>query len=150
MLSFYKEIESIAYLFTSKANLILLQNVKKKMKSLMCVFLLLFMFSLEVMYCEGCWKQEREALVALTFSLENDMTAIPTDCCEWEGVECNTTTGRVTKIKLQYAHTTGSLNYSDFAIFKDLKTLDLSFSTIPNCTGTHQGYFSYKVKINRF
>jgi len=72
------------------------------------------------------------------------------DCCEWKGVECNTTTGRVTKLKLQYAHTTGSLNYSDFAIFKDLKTLDLSFSTIPNCTGTDQGYFSNKVKINIF
>ena len=109
------------------------------------------------MYCEGCWKQEREALIALKSHFGNDMSYTllwsantNTDCCEWEGVECNTTTGRVTKIKLQYAHTTGSLNYSDFAIFKDLKTLDLSFSTIPNCTGTHQGYFSYKVKINRF
>jgi len=130
------------------------------MKSLICVFLLLFIFSLEVMYCEGCWKQEREALIALksitlsSYNLGNAMSwsaNTNTDCCEWEGVECNTTTGRVTKIDLQYSYFRGgSLNYSDFAIFKDLKTLDLSFSTIPNCTGTHQGYFSYKVKINRF
>jgi len=119
------------------------------MKSLICVFLLLFIFSLEVMYCEGCWKQEREALIALKSHLGSTLFwTANTDCCEWEGVECNTTTGRVTEIELQYWG--GSLNYSDFAIFKDLKTLDLSFSTIRNCTGTHQGYFSYKVKINRF
>jgi len=120
------------------------------MKSLICVFLLLFIFSLEVMYCEGCWKQEREALIALkSITLSWSANTNP-DCCEWKEVECNTTTGRVAKLKLQYVYTTGSLNYSDFAIFKDLKTLDLSFSYIPNCTGTHQGYFSYKVKINRF
>jgi len=118
------------------------------------VFLLLFVFSLEVMYCEGCWKQEREALIGLNSHLGNAMSwerNTNTDCCEWEGVECNTTTGRVTKLDLRSAYTGGgSLNYSNFAIFKDLKTLDLSFSTLPNCTGTHQGYFSYKVKINIF
>jgi len=118
------------------------------MKSLICVFLLLFIFSLEVMYCEGCWKQEREALVALNFSSEYNMTAIPTDCCEWEGVECNTTTGRVTKLILQYWG--GSLNYSDFAIFKDLKALYLSNTKISNCTTADQGYFSYKVNMNLF
>jgi len=112
-----------------------------------CVFVT-FHFLLEVMYCEGCWKQER-ALVALNFSLEYDMTV--TDCCEWEGVKCNTTTGRVTQIELQYAYFGGgSFHYSDFAIFKDLKALYLPNAKISNCTTAEQGYFSYKVNMNLF
>jgi hypothetical protein len=120
--------------------------VKKKMKSLICVFLLLFILLLEVMYCEGCWKQEREALIALNSHLGNAMSwpaNIYTDCCEWEEVECNTTTGRVTKLTLQSLIGPWQLNYSDFAIFKDLKTLDLSSSGISSCTRADPGYFSH-------
>ncbi|KEH23112.1 receptor-like protein [Medicago truncatula] len=102
------------------------------MKSLLCVFLLVLVL------VEGCWKQEREALIALSW------VNIGTDCCEWVGIECNTTTGRVTKIKLQ-SYNTGSLNYSDFAIFKDLTTLDLSGSGISNCTRTDQGLNNLEV-----
>jgi len=116
------------------------------MKSLVCVLLLLVFVLLEVIiYCEGCWKQEREALVTLNSHLGNVMSWSAnnsTDCCEWEGLECNTA-GRVTKLNLQFP--TESLNYSDFAIFKDLKTLDLSYTGISNCTTTLQGYFSYKL-----
>jgi len=134
------------------------------MKSLVGgVFWLLFVFSLELMYCEGCLNQEREALIAMTSNLKYNLDYYTfefdtgnalflydsSDCCEWKGVECNTTTGRVAKLKLQYSNT-GPLNYSHFAIFKDLKTLDLSISYMYNCTRTDQGYFSNKVKINRF
>lgn len=120
------------------------------MKSLVCVFLLLLVL-VEVMCCEGCLKQEREALVALNSHLVNAMYSpnTNTDCCEWEGIECNTTTGRVAKLRL-HAHIE-SLNYSDFAIFKDLKTLNLSSSGICTCSRTeYQGYFSCKVKMNLF
>jgi len=115
------------------------------MKSLVGVFLLLFVFSFEVMYCEGCWKQEREALIALNSHLGNTMSWLAnnnTDCCEWEGVECNITTGRVTKLKPKSIYGPWKLNYSDFHTFKDLQTLDLSDAQISNCTGTDQGIFS--------
>jgi len=112
----------------------------------MCVFLLLFIVLLEVMYCEGCLKQEREALIALNSHLGNAMSwsaNTNTDCCEWEGVECNTTTGRVTKLKPESVYRPWQLNYSDFLTFKDLKTLDLSSSQISNCTRDDPGYFSH-------
>ncbi|MCH91229.1 LRR amino-terminal domain protein [Trifolium medium] len=62
-----------------------------------------------------------------------------TDCCQWEGVECNTTTGRVAQIKLHSYIGPWHLNYSDFLIFKDLKILDLSSAQISNCTRVGQG-----------
>jgi len=109
------------------------------MKTLVCVFLVLFVL-VKVMCCEGCWKQEREALVALNFSLEYDMTAIPTDCCKWEGVECNITTGRVIKLKPIFMQ---NLNYLDFLIFQDLRSLDLTSIQISNCTGPGYLYKFY-------
>lgn len=117
------------------------------------MFLLVFVL-LKVMCCEGCWKQEREALNALNSQLTKEMyytnmvNALSwtdnTDCCEWLGVECNTTTGRVVKLRIElntWSYNIGfwHLNYSDFLIFKDLKTLDLSSPKISNCTGTLQG-----------
>jgi len=129
------------------------------MKILVSLFLLLLVL-VEVMFCEGCWKQEREALVALNSQLTKEMyysnmgNALSwtdnTDCCEWQGVECNTTTGRVTKLHIElniwdYDIGLWHLNYSDFLIFKDLKTLDLSSTKISNCTGTLQGYFLNKL-----
>lgn len=113
------------------------------MKSLIGVFFMVCVL-MELMFCEGCWKQERKALIALNSHLGNAMSwSANTDCCEWEGVECNTTTRRVTKIKLQPHIGPLHLNYSDFAIFKDLKSLDLSSTQISNCTRANPGYFSH-------
>jgi hypothetical protein len=134
------------------------------MKSLasVCV-LLLFVFSVKVNCCdeEYCLKQERDALTSLMShgQLRNTYCVVPvkipkcsilahsTDCCDWEGVECNTTTGRVIKLQLDLI---GQLNYSDLIIFKDLKTLDLSDASLSNCTTTDQGYFSYKFNMYSF
>lgn len=72
-----------------------------------------------------------------------------TDCCLWEEVMCNTTTGRVAKLYLEGIND-GSpwhLNYSDFTVFKDLNTLDLSFNEIVGCAKIDQGYFSNKLYI---
>lgn len=103
---------------------------------------------LKVTCCEGCWKQEREALIALNSRLGNAFSSLDnTDCCQWEGVECNTTTRRVTAFKLQSNIGPWHLNYSDLIIFKDLKSLYLSSSQISNCSTTNQGYFSYKLYI---
>jgi len=133
--------------------IVLQQNVKKrKMKSLVGVFFMVFVFLLEVMCCEGCWKQERESLISLNSQLGNLLSWLDnpnTDCCQWYGVECNTTTGRVAKLKLR-SHTDEPwhLNYSSFLIFEDLKTLDMSSIRISNCIRTDQGYFSYKLYIS--
>ncbi|KAK2414559.1 receptor protein [Trifolium repens] len=37
------------------------------------------------------------------------------------------------------------LNYSDFIIFKDLKSLDLSYAQISNCTKTDEGLKNLEV-----
>jgi len=111
----------------------LLQNLKMKMKN---VTVALFIFiSLEVIRCEGCWKEEREALWGLNsrFGFPLSWQWEGTDCCEWEGVECNSSTGRVAKLNL-YGLWSGfillewHLNYADLVVFKDLKSLNLSRS----------------------
>ncbi|MCI94394.1 LRR receptor-like serine/threonine-protein kinase, partial [Trifolium medium] len=41
------------------------------------------------------------------------------DCCQWKGVACNTTNGRIAKLKLNVEDIgPWQLNYSDFIIFK--------------------------------
>ncbi|XP_014492975.2 leucine-rich repeat receptor protein kinase MSP1-like [Vigna radiata var. radiata] len=102
--------------------------MKMKMKNV-SVTLLIFVL-VEVIWCEGCWKEEREALWSL-----NPLLGFPLsrqkegrDCCEWEGVKCNSSTGRVTKLDL---HGLGSvrISYADLVVFKDLKSLNLSHSS---------------------
>ncbi|XP_061367173.1 cuscuta receptor 1-like [Gastrolobium bilobum] len=110
--------------------------MKMKMKS---VGVLLFIFVLlEVICCQGCLKQEREALLRLNSRFANTLSWVDdTDCCQWEGVECNTTIGRVAKLNLYYKWRYWDeqwyLNYSDFVVFKDLKSLNLSFNNIAGC-----------------
>ncbi|KAK7395160.1 hypothetical protein VNO78_15705 [Psophocarpus tetragonolobus] len=109
--------------------------MESKMKRL-GVCLLIFVL-LEAICCEGCWKQEREALLRISLSeLRNG-----TDCCQWGGVEeCNSSTGRVTKLNLQSRWNSQPklyINYSDFFVFKDLKNLDLSFNNIAGCVGNN-------------
>jgi hypothetical protein len=122
------------------------------MKSLLlCLFLSVWVLvEVLIMCCEGCLKQERQGLISVNSKLSYkeddsslDLTESPlywvdntTDCCQWKGVECNSTTGRIAKLKLQSIF--GQLNYSDFLIFKDLKTLDLSNTLLINCTRTDQ------------
>jgi hypothetical protein len=57
--------------------------------------------------CFGCWEQERTALLQLEASMINytdeysnyftswDSANKESDCCDWERVKCNITTGRV-------------------------------------------------------
>ncbi|TKY65907.1 Receptor protein 12 [Spatholobus suberectus] len=102
------------------------------------VCLLIFVL-LEAMCCEGCWKEERKALLTLKSRFDNHFLhswVDGSDCCQWERVECNSSTGRVAKLNLEnmlpydYGHL---INYSDFIFFKDLKSLDLSSNDIVGC-----------------
>ncbi|RDX90107.1 hypothetical protein CR513_28061, partial [Mucuna pruriens] len=122
-------------MFDATFNGPLLPNMKMKMKNV-SVILLIFVL-LEVMFCEGCWKEEREALLGLNlrFRLPLSWQWDGTDCCQWEGVECNSSTGRVAKLNLNQlwsSHVYDTqldwhINYSDFIVFKDLKSLNLSY-----------------------
>ncbi|KAK2360986.1 receptor protein [Trifolium repens] len=104
------------------------------------------------MCCEGCLEQERQALIALNFKIGNSLSwadnTNTADCCQWNGVDCNTTNGRIAKLKLKVELSNIGplqLNYSDFIIFKDLKSLDLSGAQISNCTKTDQGLKNLEV-----
>ncbi|XP_027927000.1 receptor-like protein 15 isoform X2 [Vigna unguiculata] len=87
------------------------------------VSLLIFVF-VEVIWCEGCWKEEREALLGLNSLSEFALSWLweGTDCCEWGRVECNSSTGRVAKLNLQGLR---YLSYANLVVFKDLKSLNL-------------------------
>ncbi|KAK2632620.1 hypothetical protein EUGRSUZ_L01316 [Eucalyptus grandis] len=83
----------------------------------------------------GCQGQERVALLALNATLDltyrGDTGGSYFNCCSWEGVECNPTTGRITQLMLPYSryHRFGSktwyLNASLLLPFEELKSLDL-------------------------
>ncbi|KAL5166515.1 Receptor-like protein 1 [Glycine soja] len=113
--------------------------MNRKMKSTVGVCLL-FLVLLEAMCCEGCWKEERDALLVLHSRFNSHSSWDGPDCCQWEGVECNSSTGRVAGLYLwsdgwPLQGTKLYINYSDFVVFKDLKNLDLSFTGISGCVG---------------
>ena len=113
---------------------------------------LLILVSMGKWCCEGCWKEERDALLQLKAIFKYPSNLIDwadgTDCCQWEGVECNTTTGRVAQLYLSglWDYKSGGhrwyLNFFYFEVFEDLKSLDLSYNNIGGCTQNLGRYFS--------
>ncbi|GFS41724.1 receptor like protein 21 [Actinidia rufa] len=82
--------------------------------------------------CFGCWEQERIALLQLKANINYPSASfLPSwvdkenaNCCLWEGVKCNSTVGRVTKLsfhgwRLGYWYFNASL----FLPFEELRTL---------------------------
>ncbi|KAK3438678.1 hypothetical protein EUGRSUZ_C03330 [Eucalyptus grandis] len=86
----------------------------------------------------GCREQERVALLALNATLDLpywvDVGGSYFNCCSWEGVECNPTTGRVTQLMLsnsryyRFGFKTWYLNASLLLPFEELKSFDLSYN----------------------
>ncbi|XP_030962419.1 receptor-like protein 56 isoform X1 [Quercus lobata] len=93
--------------------------------------------------CFGCWEQERISLLQYKVSVNytDDYHVTPwdsankeSDCCEWEGVKCNITTGRVIQLALNstisyWSGESGGGSYfnaSLFLSFEELQYLDLS------------------------
>ena len=94
--------------------------------------------------CLGCWEQERIALLQFKASIINytneyyfphwDLGNKESDCCEWERVKCNLTTGHVIQLTLNstmsyLSRESGGgwyFNASLFLPFKDLQYLNLS------------------------
>nr|POE80222.1 lrr receptor-like serine/threonine-protein kinase gso1 [Quercus suber] len=102
--------------------------------------------------CFGCWEQERIALLQYKASTVNytdeyyfthwDSIDKESDCCEWESVKCNITTGHVIQLALNGTMSTMShwseesgggwyFNASLFLPFEELQYLDLSDNIIP-------------------
>ncbi|XP_038684336.1 receptor-like protein 15 isoform X1 [Tripterygium wilfordii] len=94
-------------------------------------------------WTHGCVDQEREALLQLKpffYTLNWPESSNSSECCEWERVECNATTGRVTKLSLStIARETWHLNVSYFLPFEQLTSLDLSGNYVQGREG-NQGF----------
>ncbi|KAL4601218.1 hypothetical protein ACB092_11G257200 [Castanea dentata] len=98
--------------------------------------------------CFGCWEQERIALLQFKASIVNyadeyylphwDLGNKESDCCEWERVKCNMTTGRVIQLTLNNMMSYSSresgggwyFNASLLLPFEALQYLDLSANLI--------------------
>ncbi|KAB2085586.1 hypothetical protein ES319_A05G408300v1 [Gossypium barbadense] len=98
---------------------------------------------------EGCLEQERTALVQLKsffnypLYLNDGVDVKGSNCCQWEGVECNIISGRVISLNLNYARGStsyGYLNVSLFLPFEELKSLYL-------CGNKIAGFVDNKVSL---
>lgn len=106
------------------------------------VKLLLMVVLLENCWSEGCWEQERVALLQLKhfFSIRVEGDENNSDCCQWGRVVCNNNTGRVMELHLSSARGLSLrgwyLNASLFSPFQELEWLDLSFNLITENEGS--------------
>ncbi|KAG4113191.1 hypothetical protein ERO13_D13G208066v2 [Gossypium hirsutum] len=122
---------------------------------LVWVFVLAFLFG--GYQSEGCWEIEKAALLQLKpfFPHINDegISWGKGNCCRWNGVECSTSTGRVTRLFLEYRSVEvynnisqgWYLNISLFLPFHELKSLDLGNSYIAGFIDNHS--FMNKLEI---
>ncbi|KAG8500495.1 hypothetical protein CXB51_002714 [Gossypium anomalum] len=107
----------------------------------------LLIFSLLLCMCSGChgyMDEERDALLQIKDSINSpEGTAFSSwygeDCCQWEGVQCNATTTRVSSIFFNYRRDPSLLenwypNATLFAQFKDLEILHLPGNQIAGFT----------------
>ncbi|GLT90604.1 hypothetical protein SLE2022_085270 [Rubroshorea leprosula] len=99
------------------------------------LYVVLTLFLLEGMWCQGCLEQERIALLQLKSFFKDPWCfrnwgrgKENSDCCRWEGVECNPSSGRVIKLYLEYVDGwhNSYLNASLFLPFEELKSLNLA------------------------
>ncbi|KDO40865.1 hypothetical protein CISIN_1g048732mg [Citrus sinensis] len=105
--------------------------------------LIFILLAVKGWWSEGCLEQERSALLQLKHFF-NDSKHLHywndgenySDCCQWEGVECNNTTGRVIKLDLAFRKRDSAewyMNASLFTPFQQLEFLDLSGNNITGC-----------------
>ncbi|KAJ6912865.1 receptor like protein 21-like isoform X1 [Populus alba x Populus x berolinensis] len=94
--------------------------------------------------CHGCLDEERSALLRIqtSFNIYPSGTFLPSwgkvaDCCSWEQVHCNFTTGRVVELGLSHIREEGLgdlyLNVSLFRPFQELQSLYLGGNIIVGC-----------------
>ncbi|GLT99578.1 hypothetical protein SLE2022_170090 [Rubroshorea leprosula] len=103
---------------------------------------------------KGCFEEERKALLEFKAFVKSDgqdadhllpswVNEPEDDCCQWERVDCNSTTGHVIKLSLSNTRqfdvfssslydpqNSWHLNISLFQPFRELRSLNLSFNVI--------------------
>ncbi|XVF65709.1 hypothetical protein PTKIN_Ptkin09bG0271200 [Pterospermum kingtungense] len=114
---------------------------------------LLSVFSLETGWSDGCWEEERLALLQLKSFFNLLPEEEGSDCCQWEWVECNITTGRVTTLFLDntlwsFEPSGKFLNASQFLPFEELRSLYLDSNYLDGCVD-NEG-FGKLSKLSRF
>ena len=108
---------------------------------MLTVLLLILMLSLQGWVPLGCLEEERIALLHLKDSLNYpNGTSLPSwmeadaHCCSWERIECNSSTGRVTRLYLDSVRIEELgdwyLNASLFLPFHQLNALSLADNRI--------------------
>ncbi|TYH77830.1 hypothetical protein ES332_D04G182800v1 [Gossypium tomentosum] len=98
--------------------------------------------------CHRCMDEERDALLQIKDSINSpEGTAFSSwygeDCCQWEGVQCNASTTRVSSIFFNYRRDPSLLenwypNATLFAQFKDLEILHLGGNQIAGFTSPEE------------
>ncbi|KAG4127616.1 hypothetical protein ERO13_D10G225865v2 [Gossypium hirsutum] len=90
--------------------------------------------SLVFVQIQGCWQQERVALLQLhsVFDVSDWIAEKGSNCCHWKNIECHNTSGRVKGLFLSFKSSWdwGRLDVSLFPPFKELRSLDLSGNRI--------------------
>ncbi|CAJ1953034.1 unnamed protein product [Sphenostylis stenocarpa] len=102
-----------------------------------------------------CLERERQALLSFKQSIQDYHGMLSTwrnddnrsDCCKWEGIECNNETGHIVKLDLHGSEShllAGLINITSLLDLQKLEYLDLSFSDslggtqIPKSIGSFQ------------
>jgi hypothetical protein len=94
--------------------------------------------------CYGCLEEERIGLLEIQslidpygFSLTDHWVDTNSNCCEWDGIECDNTTRRVIQLSLFGARDLSLgdwvLNASLFLPFKELQSLELRWTRLVGC-----------------
>ncbi|KAJ6857688.1 receptor-like protein 15 isoform X3 [Populus alba x Populus x berolinensis] len=125
-------------------------------KEMLTALLVILMLSLQGWHPLGCLEEERIALLHLKDSLNYpDGTSLPSwriahaNCCSWERITCNRSTGRVTELDLDSVRNQELgdwyFNASLFLPFQQLNTLILMGNSIAGWVEKKGGYELHKL-----
>ncbi|QCD94633.1 LRR receptor-like serine/threonine-protein kinase FLS2 [Vigna unguiculata] len=103
-----------------------------------------------------CIERERQALLNFKQGLQDDFGMMSTwsndknntDCCIWNGVECNNETGHIQKLDLRgndEVYLTGAVNITSLIYLENILILDLSYNNLTS--SIFEGDFSLSSKL---
>ncbi|KAL5767328.1 hypothetical protein ACOSQ2_014111 [Xanthoceras sorbifolium] len=113
---------------------------------------------------KDCLEKERTALLEIkafyinSFSLESWVDDKVSDCCDWDYIGCNTTTGQVVNLSLSvvldkhnsYPPPCPILNFSMFEPFEELQGLGLASNSLEGFVGSRESLKQLKILDLRY
>ncbi|KAJ0090498.1 hypothetical protein Patl1_14698 [Pistacia atlantica] len=123
-----------------------------------CKWFWVFLVMMLVSLGEGCWEEERTALLQLKHFFPNPYGYLynwvkNSECYRWERVMCDNNTGRVIKLHLwdvrDFNLGEWYLNASLFSPFQQLQSLNLSGNNIAGCI-ENESQLSSSLQLNLF